>query len=209
MDRRLIWFLVLLAPVIAWSWINPHDRLTWWLESIPAVVGVPVILVFQKKFLLSSLLLVLLWLHCVVLVVGGHYTYAEVPLGEWAKGWFGWTRNNYDKLGHFAQGFIPAILTREILLRNSPLRGPEGGPPSRWLGFLIVSVCLAFSAFYELVEWFTAITQGAAADAFLGTQGDPWDTQTDMLMALIGAIVAVLGASGLHDRSLKKLSARN
>jgi putative membrane protein len=125
-----------------------------------------------------------------------------VPLGDWAKEWFGWTRNNYDKLGHFAQGFVPAILARELLVRKSPLRG------SRWLGFLVVCVCLAFSAFYELIEWFTAVTQGSAADDFLGTQGDPWDTQTDMLFALIGAIVAVGFFSGLHDRSLAKLSAR-
>jgi putative membrane protein len=199
MDRRLIWFLVLLAPVVAWSWVGPHDRFTWWLESIPAVVGVPLILVFQRKFPLSSLLLVLLWLHCVLLVVGGHYTYALVPLGEWAKAWFGWTRNNYDKLGHFTQGFVPAVLARELLIRTSPLKG------SKWLGFLVVCVCLAFSAFYELIEWFTAVTSGEAANDFLGTQGDPWDTQTDMLFALIGAIVAVTLFRRLHDRSLAKL----
>ena len=202
MDRRLIWFLVLLAPVVAWSWIGPHDRFTWWLESAPAVVGVPLIVVCQRKFPLSSLLLILLWLHCVLLVTGGHYTYAQVPLGEWAKGWFGWKRNNYDKLGHFTQGFVPAILTREILLRTSPLKG------SKWLGFLVVCVCLAFSAFYELVEWFTAVTSGEAANDFLGTQGDVWDTQTDMLWALIGAVVAVTLFSRLHDRSLAKLPGR-
>lgn len=199
MDRRLIWFLVLLAPVVGWSWIHPHDRFTWWLESAPAVVGVPLILALQRKFPLSSLLLVLLWLHCVLLVVGGHYTYAQVPLGEWAKGWFGWSRNNYDKLGHFTQGFVPAILTREILVRASPLK------TSRWLGFLVVCVCLAFSAFYELIEWFTAVTSGEAANDFLGTQGDPWDTQTDMLWALIGALVAVVGFSRWHDRSLRRV----
>ena len=199
MDRRLIWFVGLLVPVVAWSWIDPHDRFTWWLESVPVVAGVPLILAFQKKFPLSTLLLVLLWLHCVILVTGGHYTYARVPLGEWSRGWFGWTRNNYDKLGHFAQGFVPAILTRELLVRTSPLRG------SRWLGFLVVCVCLAFSALYELIEWFTAVTSGAAADDFLGTQGDPWDTQTDMLMALIGAVVAVVAMSRWHDRSLKSI----
>ncbi len=199
LDRRLIWFLALLAPVVAWSWIGPHDRFTWWLESVPVVVGVPLILALQRRFPLSSLLLVLLWLHCVILVTGGHYTYARVPLGEWARGWFGWTRNNYDKLGHFAQGFVPAILTRELLTRTSPLKG------SRWLGLLVVCVCLAFSAFYELIEWFTAVTSGTAADDFLATQGDPWDTQTDMLMALIGASVAVAGFSGWHDRSMEKL----
>ncbi len=202
MDRRLTWFLALLAPVVVWSWIGPHDRFTWWLESAPAVVGVPLMIALQRKFPLSSLLLVLLWFHCVLLVVGGHYTYAQVPLGEWARGWFGWTRNNYDKLGHFTQGFVPAILGREILLRTSPLKG------SKWLGFLVVCVCLAFSAFYELIEWFTAVTSGEAANDFLGTQGDPWDTQTDMLWALIGATLAVTLFSRLHDRSLAKVSAQ-
>ena len=202
MDRRLIWFVALLAPVVVWSWIGPHDRFTWWLESAPAVIGVPLILVLRKKCPLSSLLLVLHWLHCVLLLTGGHYTYALVPLGEWARGWFGWTRNNYDKLGHFTQGLVPAILTREILLRTAPLKG------SKWLGFLVVCVCLAFSAFYELVEWFTAVTSGEAANDFLGTQGDPWDTQTDMLMALIGAVVAVTLLRRWHDRSLARLDGR-
>ena len=201
MDRRLIWFVGVFAPVLAWSWINPHDRFTWWLESLPIVLGIPIIFACAKKFPLSSLLLVLIWFHGVILIVGGHYTYALVPLGEWAKEWFGWTRNNYDKLGHFAQGFVPAILTRELLVRNSPLK------ESKWLGFLVVCVCLAFSAFYELIEWFTAVTQGSAADDFLGTQGNPWDTQTDMLFALIGAIVAVAFFSRRHDRSLAKLLA--
>lgn len=196
MDRRLIWFVMLLLPVVAWTWINPHDRLTWWLESFPVVLGVPLILIFGKRFPLSNLLLVLLWLHCVLLVVGGHYTYAHVPLGEWARGWFGWPRNNYDKLGHFAQGFVPAILTRELLIRTSPLRG------SKWLGFLVVCVCLAFSACYELIEWWTAVAEGGAADDFLGTQGYVWDTQSDMLMALIGAVVAMLVLPKWHDRSL-------
>ena len=199
LDRRLVWFLVLFAPVLAWSWIHPKDRFTWWLESLPAIVGALLLLGFQKRFPFSTLFLVLAWFQSVVLVAGGHYTYAEVPLGEWAKNWFGWQRNNYDKLGHFAQGFVPAILTREILLRTSPLRG------SRWLGFLVVCVCLAFSAFYELAEWFTAVMTGEAADAFLGTQGDPWDTQTDMLMALIGATLAMLFATRMHDRSREKL----
>jgi putative membrane protein len=199
MDRRLVWFIALLAPVIAWSWVGPHDRFTWWLETVPVFVGVPLIVAFQKRFPLSTLLLVLLWLHCVILIVGGHYTYARVPLGEWAKEWFHGSRNNYDKLGHFAQGFVPAILTRELLLRTSPLK------TSRWLGFLTVCVCLAFSAFYELIEWITAVTSGAAADDFLGTQGDPWDTQTDMLMALIGATLAVLLLRQSHDRSIERL----
>jgi putative membrane protein len=196
MDRRLVWFIALLVPIVAWSWIDPHDRLTWWLESLPAIDGVALIVIFQKRFPLSSFVLGLLWCHCVVLVVGGHYTYALVPLGEWAKEAFGWTRNNYDKLGHFTQGFVPALLVREILIRTSPLRG------SRWLGFLVVCVGLAFSAFYELAEWTAAVAGGSAADAFLGTQGDPWDTQKDMLWALIGAIMAVTLFSRVHDRSI-------
>jgi putative membrane protein len=202
MDRRLLWFVALLFPVVLWSWINPHDRFTWWLESAPVVFGVPLILALQKRFPLSTLLLVLLWCHCVVLVVGGHYTYARVPLGDWVRDWFGGQRNNYDKLGHFAQGFVPAILVREILIRTSPLA------KSRWLGFLVGCVCLAFSAFYELIEWFTAVLSGSAAEDFLGTQGDPWDTQTDMLLALIGATIALLCLRGWHDRSLARLAGR-
>lgn len=199
MDRRLVWFLVLLAPIVVWSGAGPHDRFTWWLEVAPVVAGVPLIVALRKRFPLSSMVLALLWLHCVVLVVGGHYTYARVPLGEWAKEWFGWSRNHYDKLGHFAQGFVPAILTRELLVRTSPLRA------SRWLGFLTVAVCLGFSAFYELIEWATAMMTGAAAEDFLGTQGDPWDTQTDMLMALLGAMAALLMLARAHDRSMARV----
>jgi putative membrane protein len=221
MDRRLVWFCALLAPVLGWSAIAPHDYFTWFLEIAPVFIGLPIALALHRRFPLSSLLIVLLWWHCVILIFGGHYTYARVPLGEWAKHWFGWTRNNYDKLGHFAQGFVPAILVREILLRTSPLRNRGDGPennrpfgsaqgndsakPSRWLGFLVVSVCLAFSALYELVEWLVAVSSGAAADDFLGTQGDPWDTQTDMAMALVGAIIAVLVVPRWHDRSMAKL----
>jgi putative membrane protein len=211
MDRRLLWFCALLLPILAWSAIKPHDYFTWFLEVAPIFIGLPIAFVVQKRFRLSGLLLVLLWLHCVVLIVGGHYTYARVPLGDWAMGWFGWTRNNYDKLGHLTQGFVPAILTREILLRTSPLRQAEDAPTgiaSRWLPFLVVSVCLAFSALYELIEWLTAVSTGAAAEDFLGTQGDPWDTQTDMALALIGAICALVLLSRLHDRSLAKINSR-
>lgn len=198
MDRRLLWFTLLIAPVLGWSAVAPHDYFTWFLEVVPVLIGVPLAFAVQRRFPLSGLLLVLLWLHSVILIVGGHYTYAHVPLGDWAMQWFGWPRNNYDKLGHFAQGFVPAILVREILLRTSPLR------ESRWLGFLVVSVCLAFSALYELIEWVTAVATGAAADDFLGTQGYAWDTQTDMAAALVGAILALLLAKA-HDRSLAKV----
>jgi putative membrane protein len=207
MDRRLFWFFGLLAPVAAWSWIAPHDRLTWWLEAAPAVAGATLLFALRKSFPLSTLLLVLVGLHCVLLLVGAHYTYARVPLFDWIRDAVGGTRNNYDKLGHFTQGLVPAILAREILLRTSPLRDRGDGRPSRWLGFLVVCVCLAFSAFYELVEWFTAITQGGAADDFLGTQGDVWDTQEDMAWALVGATVAMLGLARLHNRSLAKVLA--
>lgn len=205
MDRRLIWFLSLLVPVLVWSAVNPHDRLTWWLEVFPVLIGLPLILAVQKRFPLSSLLLVLVWFHAVILIVGGHYTYALVPAGEWAREWFGWTRNNYDKLGHFAQGFVPAILARELLLRTSPLRNRGDGRPSRWTGFLVVCVCLGFSAFYELIEWWTALASGAAAEAFLGTQGYIWDTQSDMAWAMGAAILALLTLARVHDRSMAKV----
>lgn len=209
MDRRLGWFLGLLLPVFIWSAVNPHDRFTWWLEVIPALVGVPLIFVMQRRFPLSTLLLGLIWLHAVILMVGGHYTYALVPLGDWAREWLGWTRNNYDKLGHFAQGFVPALLARELLLRTSPLGDRGDGRPSRWTGFLVVGVCLGFSALYELIEWWTAIGTGEAAEAFLGTQGYVWDTQSDMMWALIGAIVAMVALSRPHERSLARLTVRS
>ena len=209
----MIWFVGLMAPILAWSWLSPQDRLTWWLEVAPVIFGVPLMLATAQRFPLSTMLLLLVWLHGVVLIVGGHYTYAlvpgfgpEDPLGRA----LGWTRNNYDKLGHFAQGFVPAILTREILLRTSPLsqRVSVDGKlrASRWLAFLVVSVCLAFSAFYELIEWITAELQGAAAEAFLGTQGDIWDTQKDMAMALVGAVIALVTLSRVHDRAVTRVT---
>ena len=212
MDKRISIFLVLLLPVVVWSWNAPYDRFTWWLEVAPAIGGLPLMIALQRRFPLSTLLLVCLWLHVVVLLVGGHYTYARVPLFDWLRELSGGTRNNYDKLGHFVQGFVPAILAREILLRTSPLGSRDGRPfvpsepkPSRWLGFLVVSVCLAFSALYELVEWLTAVSTGTAADDFLGTQGDAWDTQTDMAWALVGAVVAVVTITRWHNQSVGKL----
>lgn len=201
-DRRLGWFTLTLAPVLVWSAVRPFDGLTWFLEVVPVLIGVPLIWAVRRRFPLSTLLIVLIWIHAVILIVGGHYTYARVPLGDWVSGWFGWPRNNYDKLGHLAQGFIPAILTREILLRTSPL------PGSRWLGFIVVSVCLAFSAFYELIEWAAAASTGEAADEFLGTQGYAWDTQSDMALALVGAIAALLFLAKAHDRSLARAGVR-
>ncbi|HSI07191.1 MAG TPA: DUF2238 domain-containing protein [Rariglobus sp.] len=208
MDRRLIWFFALLIPVTAWSWIAPHDRLTWWLEAGPVVAAAVLIIRTRNRFPLSALLLALAWIHCVVLLVGAHYTYALVPAFEWLRELTDGTRNNYDKLGHFVQGFVPAILAREIFLRTSPLRDRGDGRPSRWLGFVVVSVCLAFSALYELIEWAVAELSGEAAESFLGTQGYVWDTQSDMALALVGAVCALFALSRIHDRSLAKVLAR-
>lgn len=222
MDRRLVWFCILLAPLLLWSAVRPHDYFTWALEVAPIFIGLPVAFALQRRFPLSDLLLFLLWWHAVILLVGGHYTYARVPLGDWAMHWLGWSRNNYDKIGHLAQGFVPAILAREILIRTSPLgsgwsptsgraeqparrSGSTSDRPSRWLPFLVVSVCLAFSALYELIEWLTAVMAGGSADAFLGTQGYQWDTQTDMAMALLGATIALLVLPRWHDRSMAKV----
>lgn len=196
--RKALLIAVLL--VLAWSAIAPHDRFTWFLEVAPVLVGIPVLLVTARRFPLTPLVCALLAIHACILMVGGKYTYAEVPLGYWVGGLMGWTRNNYDKLGHFAQGFVPAIVAREILLRTSPLRR------GKWLGFIVVSICLAISAMYELVEWGTAVGTGEAAEAFLGTQGDVWDTQKDMAMALVGAVVALVTLSGFHDRQLQHLT---
>jgi putative membrane protein len=191
--------LVAVLVGIALSGFRPRDGFTWLLETAPVLVGVPVLVATRRTFPLTPLLYVLLTVHAGILMVGGHYTYAEVPLGFWVRDALGLARNHYDRLGHFAQGFVPAILAREILVRRSPLRG------SRWLPVLVACVCLAFSALYELVEWWTALLTGEAATAFLGTQGDPWDTQWDMFLALVGAVCALLLLSRVHDRQLARL----
>ena len=191
--------LALVLAVLLWSGIAPHDRFTWFLEVAPVLIGLPIVVATARRFPLTPLAYALLAVHACILMVGGKYTYAEVPLGYWAQGVFGWTRNNYDRLGHFAQGFVPAIVGREVLLRTSPLQR------GRWLAFLVVCVCLAISATYELIEWGTAISTGTAADAFLGTQGDPWDTQEDMAMAAVGAVTALIALSRAHDRQLERI----
>ncbi len=188
--------------LLGWSAIGPHDRFTWFLEVAPVLIGAPILLATYSRFPLTPLLYTLLTLHAGVLIVGGHYTYAEVPLGFWAQNAFDLARNHYDRVGHFAQGFVPAILARELLLRLTPLQA------GKWLFFLVLSVCLAFSAFYELIEWWVAAATGSAAEAFLGTQGDPWDTQWDMFLALIGAATAQLFLWRLHDRQLARLPGR-
>jgi putative membrane protein len=185
--------------VLVWSGIEPHDRATWWLEVAPVLIGAPLAVWSFARFRLSPLLYRLLFLHAVILMVGGHYTYARVPVGFWVQDLLDLSRNHYDRLGHLAQGFVPAILAREILMRRSPLR--EG----RWLPFVAVCICLAFSAFYEMLEWWAAVIGGDGAQSFLGTQGDVWDTQWDMFLALVGATSAVTFLAGVHDRSLLRV----
>ncbi|MBK9066236.1 MAG: DUF2238 domain-containing protein [Gemmatimonadetes bacterium] len=191
--------LALVLGVLAWSGLAPHDRFTWFLEVAPVLVGLPLVLLTARRFPLTPLAYTLLALHACILMVGGKYTYAEVPLGFWVRDALGWTRNHYDRLGHLAQGFIPALVAREVMLRTSPLR------PGKWLFFLVLCVALALSATYELIEWWTAAGTGEAADAFLGTQGDVWDTQWDMMLAGIGAILSQLLLSRWHDRQLRRL----
>ena len=186
--------------MLIWSAINPADRVTWWLEVLPALVGLALLVYTRKSFPLTALLSWLILLHCVILMVGGHYTYAEVPLGDWVAEWMGSDRNNYDKLGHLAQGFVPAIIAREIMIRLDVVHGRG------WLSYLVISATLAFSAFYELIEWCAALLSGAAAEAFLGTQGYIWDTQSDMFYALIGAVAALLLLSKIHNRQIKALT---
>lgn len=181
--------------------VRPHEWFTWGLEVFPAVIGLVLVVATHKRFPLTPLLLVLLFVHAVILVVGGHYTYARVPLGFWMQDWFGFTRNHYDRIGHFAQGFVPAILAREILIRMRVVRGRG------WLFTIVVSICLAFSAAYELLEWAVAVLSGSKGDSFLGTQGDIWDTQKDMALCALGAIVAQLLLSRAHDRQLAAVDA--
>lgn len=200
MPRGLALYLAVAAVGLVWSGIAPYDRLTWWLEVAPVIVGAALLVPTARRFPLSGLLYLLLSLHAVLLMVGGHHTYARVPLGDLVAQWFDLARNPYDRLGHLAQGFVPAILTRELFLRTSPLR--RGG----WLFFVGVAAPLAFSAFYELLEWWAALASGEAATDFLGTQGDVWDTQWDMFLALVGAVVAQLLLARRHDRSLARVA---
>lgn len=190
--------LVVYFIVLVWSAIKPKEYFTWFLEVFPSFIALAVLGFTYKTFRLTNLVYGLIVIHSIILMVGGHYTYAEVPLGEWMKDWFGMTRNNYDKIGHTAQGFIPAIIIREIFIRKKIVSSLG------WRNFLIVSVCMAISAFYELLEWFVAEASGASADAFLGSQGYVWDTQSDMLYATIGSIGALILLSKWHDHQLKK-----
>lgn len=196
--RSLQWGLLLsFFFVLAWSGIGPKDRFTWVLEVAPAVIALGVLLATRRRFPLTSLSYVAIWLHAMILLIGGHYTYAEVPVGDWVRDALHLSRNHYDRFAHFGQGFLPAVVVREILLRRSSLQ------PGKWLFFIVTCVCLAISATYELIEWWTALLTGESAQAFLGTQGDPWDTQWDMMLALVGAIISQVVCSRMHDRQLR------
>jgi putative membrane protein len=202
MSSKIYPIMILIIVLAFWSWsgIKPLDtRLTWVLETFPLMIALPIILLTYKRFPLSDLTYTLVTIHAMILMLGGHYSYARVPLGFWMEDWFGWTRNNYDKIGHFMQGFGPAIYTREILVRTSPLR------PGKWLNFLAVAVPLALSALYEIFEWMASISNPTDTEAFLGTQGDIWDTQTDMLWCFIGSLVAIAVFTKLHDKYLLKI----
>jgi len=193
-----LFLLVLTVAVFIWSGVHPHDRFTWVLEVFPAVIAGIVLLATYRRFRLSNLLYLLIAIHAMILMLGGKYTYALVPLGAWMQEWFGFARNHYDRIGHFAQGFVPAIAAREIFIRIARYRRDA------WLNVVVFSVCLAISALYELLEWAVAALTGTAAEAFLGTQGDVWDTQKDMLLACIGAVCALALLRQLHDRSMAK-----
>jgi putative membrane protein len=200
-DRTILLLALLVATIIALAvsaW-RPYDRITWLMEVAPVLIVLPVLLATRVRYPLTTLLYALIFVHALVLIVGGVYTYARVPAGFWVQEWLGLSRNPYDKLGHFMQGFVPALAAREILLRGRFVRG------ARMTAFVCVCIALAVSAFYELIEWWAALALGQGADEFLGTQGDPWDTQSDMFLALIGATTALATLSRLHDRQLREL----
>ena len=201
-NEKVDWFHIFLVAILfavfVWSVINLNDFFTWILEMLPVPIGLTVLAVTYKRFRLTDLAYILICVHAIILLVGAHYTYAQVPLFNWIKEAFELSRNHYDRVGHFAQGFVPAILAREVFIRTSPLKS------GKWLFFTVICVCLSISAVYELIEWVVAAISGTAAEAFLGTQGDVWDTQKDMALALLGAIAAQLLLAKLHDLQLKR-----
>jgi putative membrane protein len=194
----IVAWLIIFTSVLIWSGIRPHDRFTWFLEVLPALAGLIILIATYRYVRFTELAYWLMLIHAIILMIGGHYTYAEVPLFNWIRDSFDLSRNHYDKIGHFAQGFVPAIVIRELLIRKSPVTH------GRWLFFLVVCVCLAFSAFYEFVEWWVAVASGTAAEAFLGTQGYVWDTQSDMFLALMGAVLSLLLLGRKHDAMLSQ-----
>ena len=199
-DREPLILLIASIVLLALTGLDPHDRLTWLLEVSPVLIALPVLVLTYARFRLTPLLYRLIFLHAVILIIGGYYTYSLTPIGFWMQRAFGFARNHYDRIGHLAQGFIPAIAAREVLLRRSPLvRG-------KWLFFLVTCVCMTVAGLYELMEWGTALLAGEGATAFLGTQGDPWDAQWDIFLALVGAVSAQLTLNHLHDRNLQRLT---
>ena len=197
---------VILFLVFVWSAIRPRDVFTWFLEVLPIFIALPILFFSYKKFPLSNLVYVLILIHAIILMVGAHYTYALVPINElplfnWLRDHFELSRNYYDRIGHFAQGFVPAMVAREILLRKNIVKG------DKWLFFIVCAICLAISACYEFIEWWVALASGQGAEAFLGTQGDVWDTQWDMFLALVGAIMAQIFCKNWHNRSMRALEA--
>ncbi len=198
-DMRFVWLATYFTAFV-WSAVNPHDYFTWFLEASPALITLAVLVVTRKHFPFTPLAYTLILIHCLILFVGAHYTYAAVDIFKWVRDFFAWQRNNYDKLGHFAQGFVPAIIAREIFIRNHVVNGRT------WLNLFVISICLAFSALYELFEWGVAVATGDSAESFLGTQGYMWDTQSDMAMALMGALLSLVILSKLHDKQLHALA---
>ena len=200
--RTLFWITLMILAAVALSGIGPYDRLTWYLEIFPVAIALPVLYLTARRYPLTPMLYWLIGFHCLVLILGAHYTYARVPVGFWVQDLFDFSRNHYDRFGHVMQGFVPAIAVREILKRSSPVK--DGG----WLGFITVMICLAVSAMYEFLEWWIAVAAGVAADQFLATQGDVWDTHWDMFLAACGAVLAVLLLSRAHDRAISRMTAR-
>lgn len=198
-QRELLALSILATAVLFWSGWAPYDRPTWWLETAPVFIAAAILWHTRRSFPLTPLSYRLIFLHAAVLMVGGHYTYAKVPFGFLVQDWLGLSRNPYDRIGHFMQGLVPAILTREVLLRTSPLQ------PGKWLVFLVICVCTAISAWYEFLEWWTALALGVEAQYFLATQGDPWDTHWDMLTAVVGSIVALTFVGRLHGRQMLEM----
>jgi putative membrane protein len=206
MSSKTYHLLLLLIVLGFWTWsgIGLQDtRLTWVLETFPFMVALPIMLLTYRRFPLTDLTYTLIAIHAMILMLGGHYSYAKVPLGFWMEDWFGWTRNNYDKIGHFMQGFVPTICAREIISRTSPLK------PGKWLGFISIAVPLAFSAIYEIIEWLASLSNPADTEAFLGTQGYIWDTQTDMFWCLIGSVAALILLTRLHNRYLSRIGSES
>jgi len=197
--QHLASLFIFVVVIFIWSAITPHDYFIWFLEVFPVLIAIPLLVMTYDKFPLTNLMYCLIAVHMVILLVGGHYTYAEMPLFSWLRDYFGWDRNYYDRIGHVAQGFVPAMIAREILLRTSPLK------PGKWLFFIVVCICLSISAFYEFIEWWVALASGSDAVAFLATQGDVWDTKGIMFLAFLGAISAQLLLTKMHMRQMRQM----